>query len=114
MIDPPRRVPGQQQCGQPRCRESILWVRMSSGRSMPVDAIPNPEGTVAVVRDVNGKYSGHVLAAGETPMPFERLHITHFATCKDRPVKTPATLPPNVIPMRPRVTPIRPRSARGR
>jgi hypothetical protein len=49
---------------------------------MPVNTTADPEGTVAINRDVTGRWVGRVLKADEQPDPWERRHITHFATCK--------------------------------
>lgn len=66
-------------CG--RCAEPVLWVRLPTGRAMPVDLEPDPAGTVAVRRDATGRHLGHVVSKELPAMPYETLHVTHFATC---------------------------------
>jgi hypothetical protein len=64
------------------CGQTILWVRLASGKAMPVNQHPDPDtGTVAVYRDVNGRTIGRVVSEREPVEPHERLHVTHFATC---------------------------------
>lgn len=63
------------------CRAKILWARMASGKSMPLDYDPDPEGNVAVYRDASGVVVGRVLKAGEERDAHERTHMSHFATC---------------------------------
>jgi hypothetical protein len=63
------------------CHAEIIWVTMAaSGRRMPLDAVPTPDGTVAV--DGNG------LAVVLTGQHLERakaatVHLfrSHFASC---------------------------------
>lgn len=63
------------------CRATVLWVRMPSGKVMPVDPEPDDDGNVAAMRDGRGVWIGHVLAAGERTLPYEKRFMTHFATC---------------------------------
>jgi hypothetical protein len=66
-------------CG--RCPAQVLWARLPSGKTMPLDPAPDPAGTVAAYRDGLGAWRAHVLTDGERPAPFEKRYVTHFATC---------------------------------
>lgn len=68
-------------CNRPGCGRQILLVATSRGKTMPVDVIENPDGTVAVYRNASGGLVGRVLGKEDEPKPYERLYITHFATC---------------------------------
>lgn len=59
----------------------MLFVRLPSGKTMPVNPDEDPDGTVAVFRDAAGVWVGRVLNADDKPDAWERLHVTHFATC---------------------------------
>jgi hypothetical protein len=63
------------------CGARIIWARMASGKAMPVDQHPAADGTVAVHRDVNGRTIGRVITADDPAESWERLHVTHFASC---------------------------------
>lgn len=69
------------------CPAEVLWVRMPSGRVMPVDPVPDDEGNVAAMRDGHGVWLGHVLKADERARPYEKRFMPHFATCKPSPVR---------------------------
>lgn len=64
------------------CRATVLWVRMPSGKLMPVDPVPDDEGNVAAMRDGRGVWVGHVLKADERTAPYEKRFMPHFATCR--------------------------------
>jgi hypothetical protein len=64
-----------------RCQAEILFVRTDNGKKMPIDAKPSPDGNIAVSRNVVGTHVGHALRAGESPIPGERRHLAHFASC---------------------------------
>lgn len=66
------------------CNQQVLWVTLDTGKRMPVDVPVDGDGTVACLRDVQGRWMGRVLKADEQPDPWERLHVTHFATCRVR------------------------------
>lgn len=65
-------------CGS--CTAAIVWATTDNGRAMPLNALPDPEGNVAVRRE-NGDLHARVLKAGETAAPWERLGTSHHATC---------------------------------
>lgn len=62
------------------CGAPIIWARTLSGRNMPLDAEPNPEGNVVLARGlaiVREKPSFEL--AGEDEGATR--HTSHFATC---------------------------------
>lgn len=65
------------------CGASIVWATVrDSGRHMPLDAVPDPTGNVAVSRDFSDKLWARVLKAGEQhDEASEKLGISHFAAC---------------------------------
>lgn len=64
------------------CGAPIRFVTTPAGRSMPVDARPNPRGNVAVHEAVDGTWYGRVLTnAADQLRRHEKLHMPHFATC---------------------------------
>lgn len=108
-------VPGSTACR--RCRARVIFVRVTSGKLLPCDELPNDEGNVAAHRDGQGNWVGWALKKDEQPAGGMRRYMPHFATCKsvvkpgDRPggnpapprQPLPAVLPANVIPLnRPR------------
>lgn len=56
------------------CRRPILWVRTESGKPMPLDAKPRPDGNV-VVRGGRAVYLSRDSTATDTR------YVSHFATC---------------------------------
>jgi hypothetical protein len=59
------------------CGAQIRWVKMTgSGKSMPLDDTPSPQGTVAVDQGVGHVLKGLAIVEYEGP-----LFISHFATC---------------------------------
>lgn len=82
-----------------KCGETIIFVITPGAKLMPVDAAVDEAGTVACRRDANGQWIGRVLRKGEIPDRMERLHVTHFASCKP-PAAIPTKPVGNVIPFR--------------
>lgn len=61
------------------CGAPIIWAMTGRGKTMPVDARPDPKGNVAVVID-----GGTIRAiVGATPGSTGRRHLSHFVTCPD-------------------------------
>lgn len=100
------------------CPQQLLFVRMASGKAMPCNADPDPDGNIAVQRDAAGTWIGRALRKDEEPAGYERVYMPHFATCparksKDTPTPEernraappyqplPAVLPDNVRVLRP-------------
>lgn len=68
------------------CGAAILWIKMESGKTMPLDATPTEAGTVIIrCGPEPGRETGHVETkveaearrAGPSPVAF----TSHFATC---------------------------------
>jgi len=74
------------------CRATIRFVRLESGKSMPVNPMPDETGTVAA--DWQGRVLvGYVLSKTDPLRPGYRLYRAHRADCSDKPrVPRPASL----------------------
>lgn len=59
------------------CHARILWVKTSSGRSMPLDAVPTSDGNVLL--DDEG--IAHVQGQSSSLFPGDTLYMPHHATC---------------------------------
>lgn len=64
-----------EKCRSEQCQAPIIWARTTSGRSMPVNADPTPDGNIAVeVRQ------GMIMAI-VYPEPIRDGRTSHFMTC---------------------------------
>jgi hypothetical protein len=63
------------------CGAAIIWAMTGKGRTMPVDARPDPKGNVAVVIDGDTRRA----IVGVTPESIGPRHLSHFVTCRDAP-----------------------------
>lgn len=82
------------------CQQPVVFARTARGKMMPLDVTPNPNGNVACYRDVSGQMVGHVVSETDLALPFERLYMPHFATCKQLPKPDKPSPPPaNVVPI---------------
>lgn len=63
------------------CDGSIAWALLPSGKLMPVDAQPVPDGNIAARRDERGDLLARVLKNGDELAEGERRGTSHFATC---------------------------------
>lgn len=88
---PPRPGVGGPKGACRECNATVYWVRLDSGKRMPVELAEDEAGTVAVLRDVQGGHCGHVLRKGELLSAGERLHMSHFAVCPTRAAKATRT-----------------------
>lgn len=74
-------------CNRPGCTAAIRWVRTERGKSMPLDAKPNPDGNVLITDGVavvaNDALRTEALARGRD------LWMPHWATCTDPPPRKP-------------------------
>ena len=71
------------------CRATIRFVRLESGKSMPVNPTPDPTGTVAV--DWQGtELVGYVLSKTDPLRPGYRLYRAHRADCHPTKPRTPS------------------------
>lgn len=72
----------------PQCRSCgarLRFVRMTSGRSMPCNPVPDPSGAVAARREPRGGWGkGYILASGETPPEGYTTFRPHWADCDMR------------------------------
>ena len=70
-----------------RCGAPVVWARTDTRKFMPLDAAPtNDRGAAncAAYRDAKGVLRVRVLRAQEMPHAYEKLAVTHFATCTAR------------------------------
>ena len=76
------------------CQAQLLFVALlddqgrPTGKSMPIDPRPNPEGTVAAVR-VGGRLEGHVLSGSRPLQEGQTRYVTHHATCHRKADRVP-------------------------
>lgn len=81
------RIAGHRPPGEPlsatcgSCDAAIVWALLPSGKRMPLDATPAPDGNIAARRDANGDLHARVLKAGDEPADGERRGTSHFSTC---------------------------------
>lgn len=61
------------------CRAEIWWARTESGKRIPLDPEPVPDGNVVVVQDSPPVV--RVLAAADLPLHIVPTYKSHFATC---------------------------------
>ncbi|MEV0843628.1 hypothetical protein AB0I55_29295 [Actinocatenispora sera] len=61
------------------CNSPIWWARTPAGRSMPVDAVPSPTGTLQLHRTAH-QLLADVVPAEQRP-DAGPLYLSHFATC---------------------------------
>lgn len=61
------------------CREAVIWINLPSGKRMPVDPVPDPDGNVVVdARRSSNHRTGRVDKDAPGPK-----HMPHFATCPE-------------------------------
>jgi hypothetical protein len=58
------------------CEADILWARTRAGESIPVDAVPRPDGTLVLHGEPPNR-----LALPRLPLDSEPFYASHFATC---------------------------------
>lgn len=65
------------------CGAEIVWVLMDTGKTMPIDADPNPLGNVAVRRvGRDNELHGRVVTGTKPLDPTsERMGMSHFVIC---------------------------------
>jgi hypothetical protein len=66
-------------CKAPGCDELIRWLFSESGKRLPVDPDPHPDGTVVLVV-VEGKTLARVLTGAQLPAQ-ETAYRAHWTTC---------------------------------
>lgn len=62
------------------CGAAIRWTQTNSGKRMPVDAAPHPDGNVYVDFD-SAPPAAAVYAPAHVPPHTVPLYRSHFATC---------------------------------
>jgi hypothetical protein len=64
------------------CLAPIIFVRLDSGKIMPIDHTPNPAGNVAVYFGPSGlPRTAYVLSKDKPLIDGYTLHMPHHATC---------------------------------
>ena len=65
------------------CGADIIWALTGNGKNLPVDAVPVPNGNVAIIQPDDPR-DQPLAYVGKIPdhAPPER-YYPHFATCKD-------------------------------
>lgn len=69
----------------PSCREcgaTLRFVQMTTGGRMPVNAVPDPTGSVAARWTGERWAAGYVLKPDEEPRPGFKRFRPHFADCR--------------------------------
>lgn len=75
----PPGAPLSATCGS--CDAPIVWAMLPSGKLMPLDATPVPDGNIAARRFDNGDLHARALKTGDELVEGERRGTSHFATC---------------------------------
>jgi hypothetical protein len=78
------------------CYATIAFVRLDTGKPIPVDPVPYPDkGNVAARRLPDGDLVGHVISAAKPLQPGQERYLPHRATCHpDKPRVTHADRTP--------------------
>lgn len=64
------------------CHEPIRFVKLNTGKALPVNPAPNPQGNVAAGLR-GGRLHGFVICRDHLPGPLESYRFTaHYATCE--------------------------------
>lgn len=90
----PRRdgLPRLSECRD--CHDPIRFVRMPSGKSMPVNPSPNPTSGTVAARLMGGVLVGFVITTDRRPGPLDSLRfVPHASTCEERTRTTSSTTP---------------------
>lgn len=67
------------------CHEPIRFVRLDSGKALPVNPGNNPQGNVAA-HIAGGRLTGFVISRDKQPGPLDPFRfLAHHATCSERP-----------------------------
>jgi len=59
------------------CHAPVIWVATTTGKQMPLDPIPVPDGNITLDTD----QVAHVLPDAAHPPPDVPRYHSHFATC---------------------------------
>ncbi len=73
-------------CRRPGCTTLIVWATTETGKPMPIDAEPNPNGNLAVHRLLTGGLRCRVVTTN-TPLDptTEQPGMPHWSTCRNPP-----------------------------
>lgn len=63
------------------CGANCVWARTATGKAMPVNHVPGPDGNVSLARTPQGELVASVLSADEAKSRGRTLFTSHFATC---------------------------------
>lgn len=63
------------------CNAAVIWTVTKSGKKMPVDAKPDPDGQLCVWRNDSGVHSRHQDDAPQFVQDRPSRFTSHFATC---------------------------------
>jgi hypothetical protein len=74
------------------CHEPIRFVRLDTGKAMPVNPLPDARGNVTA-SVVMGRLAGFVISEGHKPQPGAMRFVPHFATCEERKKKAAGPAP---------------------
>lgn len=74
-----------------RCDGMIVFVKLDTGGTMPVDPVPVPDGNVAAKRWPDKKLRGHVISAARPLDDGQQRYRPHFASCEPTEPLVPAS-----------------------
>jgi hypothetical protein len=63
------------------CGAEVIWAVTASGKRMPVDADPVPEGNVLLADDGDGTVHASVMPEAQALLTEEPMRLSHFVTC---------------------------------
>lgn len=64
------------------CGATLRFVKMRTGKAMPVDPVPDPRGNVAALRGTGGRYvDGRVITAADPAAVGEVVFNAHWNSC---------------------------------
>jgi len=74
------------------CHATILFVRLDTGKAIPVDPIAYPDrGNVAARRNSTGDLVGYVISREKPLLDEYQRYMPHFKTCKPDKPRVPAS-----------------------
>lgn len=75
------------------CTNPIRFVKLDTGKAMPINPMPNPAGNVSAYL-IGGQLHGHVISR-EKPADGRWRFVAHYATCeeRERPAPKPEPVP---------------------
>lgn len=74
------KLPRPSECKE--CHDPIRFVKLDTGKALPVNPQPNPEGNVAA-HLAGGRLVGFVISRDHRPGPLDSFRFTvHHATCE--------------------------------